>query len=96
MELSEFIESLTGFDELDIRKHFQSDWNDLLVASPTMFGRALAFVWFKRQENLNSGDAKKRAMELSIKQVNDMFEDSKVDTVEDSDSEEPISEPGKD
>ncbi len=68
----DMIQSLTGFDEIAIAKHFGHEWGALIETSPVTFTRALVFVQ-KRRDGENDPDAKNSALSLTLKQVNDFF-----------------------
>lgn len=91
MSTDEMFESLTGFDEVAIAKHFGDEWQGLMTEKPVMFLRALAFVHFTRTE-MNTADAKKAAMGLTVKQAHDFFEPE----VEDGEDDNPVTAQGKD
>lgn len=86
--IEELTESLTGFEEIAISKAFSV--KDFTALPGTMSVRALLFVVYKREGD-NDGDAYQRAMELSMKAVNDYFDDE-IEAIPD----EPVTEPGKD
>jgi len=87
---SEMLESLTGFEEVAIGQHFGAEALELAEKKPTMLARALAFVHMTR-EGADAKTAKKRAMELTIKQSSDYF---KADEDEPF-PEEPVTDQGK-
>lgn len=87
---SEMLESLTGFDELAIANHFGAEALELAEKKPTMLARALAFVNMTR-EGLDVQVAKKKAMELTIRQSNEYFSESEDEAM----PEEPVTEEGK-
>lgn len=73
MTLDEMVESLTGYDELAIEKHF--DGFDIYAHGETKgirAMRALAFVQFRR-DGQTDRDAVKTAQELSFKELKDRF-----------------------
>lgn len=72
---NEMLESLTGYDEIAISRAFGRDPLELAESKPTMLARSLAFVHMTR-EGQSADVAKKAAMELSIRQANDYFQDS--------------------
>jgi hypothetical protein len=84
------IESLTGFEEIGIAAHFGQEWSDLAEAKPAMFLRALVFTLHTRQ-GTTAPEAKTQALTLTLKQVNESFEDDDEVT-----PDEPVTEPGKD
>lgn len=73
MTLDEMVESLTGFDELAIEKHF--DGFDIYAHGETKgirAMRALAFVQFRR-DGQTDREAVKTAQELTFKALKDRF-----------------------
>lgn len=88
---NEMIDSLTGHEEQKIESAFGADIMSLLEASATKASRALIFITFVR-EGESGGDAKKRVMDLTIKQLGDHFADAEDEPM----PEEPITEQGKD
>lgn len=86
----DFFESLTGFEEIAIAKTFGGEWQELIGGKPVMFLRALAYIHFKR-ESVAEGDAKKQAMNLTVKQANDFFAEDEEEPF----PEEPSTESGK-
>lgn len=85
----EFMETLTGFDELAIEKHFDRDVMSLFQGAPTKALRALVFI-VKRREGLTDTEAKQAVMEMSLKDVNGHFVDA-----DEVIPEEPVTEQGK-
>lgn len=87
---NETLDSLTGYEELAITQHFGADITTLLETNATFAGRALIFT-----ERTRSGeapkDAKKHAMSLTLKSVNDYFKDDEPEVDED----DPITASGK-
>lgn len=73
MTLDEMVESLTGFDELAIEKHFDGFdvYNDGGEKSIRAM-RALAFVQFRR-DGQTDRDALKAAQELTFKDLSSRF-----------------------
>ncbi len=90
LTVEEMIESLTGFEEIGIAKHFGQEWSDLAEAKPGMFLRSLVFTLHTR-EGRTAAEAKTQALTLTLGQVNDYFEDDDEVT-----HDEPETEPGKD
>lgn len=85
----EMFESLDGFEEIAIAKHFDAEIGDLAQRKPTMFARALVFTALVR-DGTPPAEAKHAAMAMPLKAVNDHFaEDNEVTP------EEPETEPGK-
>ena len=90
MTASEMLESLTGFDEVAIAKHFGAEALELAEKKPTMLARALAFVHMTR-EGRDAAAARADAMGLSIRQANDYFLDSEDEVT----PEEPVTAEGE-
>lgn len=92
MTADEMVESLTGFDELAIEKHFGGfDIYDDGQTKPTRALRCLAFVQFRRDGETDR-DAVKKAQELTFKEVAAMF----VEAEPEIDPDAPETEAGKD
>lgn len=85
----EMVESLTGFDEIAVEKHFGADVSALRTR-PFSFIRALVFV-HQRREGLTDPDARTAALSLTIGDLNGYF----AEGPEEIDPEEPDTEPGK-
>lgn len=85
----EAIESLTGFDELAIAKHFGMEWSDLAEKKPSTFTRALVFVHLTR-EGRSAQDAKNEVMGMTLGTVQGYFS-----TEDEPMPEDPITESGK-
>jgi len=91
MSAEEFMNSLTGFDEIAIEKAFGLDILDMPEKRQTAFLRALVFV-AKRREGLKDADAKAAALGMTLGEILAAF---KADDVE-VDPEDPVTEQGKD
>lgn len=91
--IEETTDSLTGYDEIAIAKHFGDGkpWTDLAESDPLMFARSLIFVVFSREDGVKVADAKDRAMKLRVKDVQEFFADDDEVT-----PDEPQTEAGKD
>ena len=92
MTLDEMVESLTGFDELAIEKHF--DGFDVYTQGETKSiraMRALAFVQFRRDGEADR-DALKSALGLSFKDLSSRFLPDEPEI----DPDEPETPSGKD
>lgn len=89
--IEEMTESLTGFDELAIAKHFGMEWMALGEAKPTSLSRALVFVHLRR-EGKKDGDAYQGAMSMTLREASEYFADAEDDV----DPDDPTSESGKD
>lgn len=87
ISFTESVETLTGFDEQDIEKHFGNDFDSLRV---TMQLRALVFVHTKRG-GTDAKSAYKAAMEISLKDLGDRFADEEPEV----NAEDPITDQGK-
>lgn len=74
LTVDEMADSLTGFEELAIAKHFGDEFS-ALMQKPTMFLRALVMVHAARDENTKADAAKKTAMEMTLRAVNGYFRD---------------------
>lgn len=92
MTVEELVESLTGFDEIAIEKHFEGF--DIYAdgeAKGVRAMRALAFVWHRR-EGANDREALQTANNLSFKALSDYF----LDAEEEVDPDQPDTPSGKD
>lgn len=87
---TEILESLTGFDEIAIEKAFGASIGDLARTNASTFSRALLFATFLHEGDKHDA-ARKRALDLTIGQVNASMRDEDED-----DDELPGSEVGKD
>jgi hypothetical protein len=88
---NERIDSLTGYEELEIADQFGDDINTLLVTQPSMASRSLVYVT-KRREGFDEEKAKDFAMSMTVKAVTDSFEPPELEPMPD----EPVTEQGKD
>lgn len=88
---NEMLESLTGYEEIAIREAFGASISDLLEAAYTTAGRAMVLVDAQRKGQ-SAKDAKKTALSMTIKQVNDFFAADEEEVFE----HEPVTEQGKD
>lgn len=86
-----FTETLTGFDEIAIEKHMGIDVYMEAEHKPIKAIRALVFVHRTRAGD-KPNDARKHALDLPFREVNDYFTDGEAD---DSDDDEPVTEMGK-
>lgn len=91
MTADEFFESLTGFDELAIAKHFGAKPIALSNTDPMWFARSLVFVAHRRG-GMADAEAKKAALELTVGNVNEFF----VEDEDETSPDEPVTEAGKD
>lgn len=89
--IGDMLESLTGFEEIAISKHFDADIATLLASQATMAGRSLVFINLKRSGMTDSA-AKQSAMEMTLKVVDDYFAEDDEEPM----PEEPVTEAGKD
>lgn len=87
---NEYIDSLTGYEELEIAEQFGDDFNTLLVSLPSMASRSLVYVT-KRRDGLDEKQAKDAAMSMTIKAVTAAFEPTPVEPMPD----EPVTDAGK-
>lgn len=82
IDLSEVSESLNGFDQIAIRKAFGERFDEL-AEDPTMFPRALYFVWLRRQAEAQGPKADRAAYETAMLvpfgQLTDLFETGVTD-----------------
>lgn len=72
----EFFDTLTGFDELAIKRAFGSLPSTLAGTEPTTWIRSLVFVNLRRAEGLKDAEAYSRAMGMSLGEAGDYFADS--------------------
>jgi len=89
--VSDMLDSLTGFEEIAIVKHFDRNIFGLLDTDHTMAGRALVFT-AKAREGKEARHAKTEAMAMTLKQVDDYFADDENDEAM---PDEPVTEAGK-
>lgn len=87
----EMIDSLTGFDEIAIKKAFGAEWGQLVESSPVTFTRSLIFIQ-KRREGLLDAVAKDAALSLTLGEVNAVFAEDEPEVM----PEDPETEAGKD
>lgn len=92
MTIDEMVESLTGFDEIAIEKHFNGFdiYNDGQTKSVRAM-RALAFVLFRREGD-SDPEAVKRVQGMTFKDVSALFLDNEPEV----DADDPQTESGKD
>lgn len=77
--ITEISEAVTGYDELAVRKHMETDLYEAMETSPVLWSRCLIFV-DRRHQGDSDVEAKKFAMSASVKAVNDHFaEDDDLD-----------------
>lgn len=91
VSVSEMSESITGFDEIAIERVMGVDLYAQDNQKPMMLMRSLVFVAFKR-EGLADHEAREKALSLSVKDINNFFEEEADDAI----PSEPDSEQGKD
>lgn len=91
MGMEEFLDSLTGFDEIAIEKAFGADITSLLTKQATMSMRALVFV-ARRRDGLSDAEARKSVMEAPLSEVKAFFPDEEPEVTPD----DPATEAGKD
>lgn len=87
------IRSLTGFEEVKIQERFGKPIGELLDISLNFAGRALLFIEGVRSHG-NDADAYKRAMSLTIGEVNERFQTEDEDA-DDFDPENPDTAQGE-
>lgn len=78
-EIKDFIGSFTGWDEEAIHRMFRRDFSDL---SAMMTGRAACFILFRRQ-GMADRDSFKKAMDLPLREVDELFDTSAAKAEED-------------
>lgn len=91
LTMEEYSETITGFEEIAIAKHFGEDWSTLPESKPTMFMRALIFTDLVREGD-DPKTAKRRALEMTLKAANEYYAEPEDEPVPD----DPITESGKD
>lgn len=89
MTVEEMTNSLTGFDEVAIRKHMGFDPYADAESRPMDLMRALVLV-AERRRGITDKAAYQAAMEMPISEVSDYFTDD-----DETDPEDPVTEPGK-
>lgn len=87
LTVTEMADSLTGYEEQAIAKHFGGEMTELMKTKQTMFARALVFVHAARDEHTKVDEAVKVAMEMTLKGVNAYFRDDSEDEVDPVDLE---------
>lgn len=90
MSADEFMETLTGFDEIAIEKAWGKDVMALAQGSPTTLLRALVFVE-RRRDGLNDHEAKDAVLGMTLREVNERF----VDDEDEPMPEEPVTVAGE-
>lgn len=94
MTVSDFVQSVTGYEELAAEKHFERRFGELVSdENSSIGGRALVFLHLMRTEN-DPTAVKKRVMEMPLRDVNGYFADEPDDV--DLDPDQPDTELGKD
>lgn len=86
----EMMESLTGFDEVAIAKHWAAEVLDLAEHKPTTFTRSLVFVLMRRG-GMSDHEAKEAVMNMTLKEVQGHFTEEEEEPVPD----DPSTESGK-
>lgn len=79
----EFVQSLTGFEEIAIERHMGIDPYADGEAKPMKVMRALVFVQYTR-DGVDPSTARQRAMDLTMHEVQERFEDEDPEIDEDS------------
>lgn len=87
---NEHLDSLTGYEELEIQAQFGDDILSLLNLNYTMASRALIYVT-RRRDGLDEAKAKDAAMKLSLKEVGASFAAEEDEPM----PEEPVTAQGK-
>lgn len=77
MPPSEFLMSLTGFDEIAIAARFGEPVTKIQRADAMQAGRALAFVHYRRA-GMNDHDAYNAALGLTLREVSEFFQPEPV------------------
>lgn len=90
MTAEEFFDSITGFDEMAIKKAFGRPVVKLAEEDQIEFARALIFV-AQRRAGESDTQAKDSALNMTLGEVNRYFADEEPEAM----PEEPTSEPGK-
>lgn len=90
MTADEFLESLTGFDEIAIEKAFGADVMALADTRQSAFIRSLVFVQHRR-DGLKDLEAKAAALAMTLGEVLAAFDDD-----DEVDPEDPVTDSGKD
>ena len=91
MGFDEVMESITGFDEIAIEKHFGIDMYTDGERKPMLVTRAAVFVHLKHN-GMNDLDARQEALGMSVKAVGDYFDLDDAEVMPD----EPVTAVGKD
>lgn len=86
----EVMGSLTGFDEIAIEKHMNIDVYTDGERKPIVLMRALVFVLLRR-DGQSDTDAKQTVQGMSVKAVQELFEDD-----DEANPEDPDTDSGKD
>lgn len=92
MTAEEFFESLTGFDEIAIKKAFGSPVTKLCEVDSMEFARSLVFV-AKTREGLSAVDAKQASLSMTIGEVTGFFTDDEVGLESGKDETKPETKP---
>lgn len=96
-ELSEeeFLESLTGHEELAVKRVFGDTIGDLLIGARSMYLRGLVFV-HERRGGADDTAAHTAALDLPVKRVLAYFPESEDGADLDAEEENPVTAEGKD
>lgn len=86
----EFFETLNGFDEIAVAKHFGSPPVELTDTNKIAFARSLIFV-AQRRAGQKDGEAYKYAMNATVGEVNRYFAEDEEEAM----PEDPITDSGK-
>lgn len=87
----EFFDTLNGFDEIAVAKHFGSPPVELTDTNKIAFARSLVFV-AERRAGSKDGEAYKYAMNATVGEVNAYFAEAEEEPM----PEDPITDSGKD
>lgn len=88
--VSEAMNSVTGFDELAVEKHFGFDLYQIADEKPLMSVRSMIFVDLRHQ-GVADKEAHEKALSMTLGEVEAYFEDEPEDAMPD----DPDSESGK-
>jgi hypothetical protein len=91
LSAEEFMDSLTGFDEIGIQKVFGAKPIELGRKDRSGLMRGLYMI-AQRREGLSEAEAKKAALGATLKEVGDFFPDAEDEPM----PEDPATESGKD
>lgn len=87
--VEDFLDSLTGFDEIAIEKAFGGEVIDMMQKTPSKALRSLVFIQ-RRREGMKDADARTSALEMRLGDVQAFFPDDDEVT-----PDEPATDAGK-